>query len=112
MAKKAKKEIKKLKKAVGELQDRNEALAEELADALEAQTEEIRDIKAALDSRPDASENPDGGATSPTEEEPEATEAAEKKAREHGVDLSGIEGSGSEGRILVSDVESAADRSG
>ena len=40
--------------------------------------------------------------------EPEATEAARKKARDLGVDLSGVEGTGSGGRILVRDVTKAA----
>ena len=38
----------------------------------------------------------------------EATEAARKKARELGVDLSGLKGTGSGGRILVRDVTKAA----
>jgi pyruvate/2-oxoglutarate dehydrogenase complex dihydrolipoamide acyltransferase (E2) component len=40
--------------------------------------------------------------------EPEATESARNKARELGVDLSGIEGTGSGGRIIVRDVAKAA----
>src|SRR5215210_4198822 len=40
--------------------------------------------------------------------EPEATEAARNKARELGVDLSGLEGTGSGGRIIVRDVAKAA----
>ena len=40
--------------------------------------------------------------------EPEATEAARKKARTLGVDLSGLQGTGSGGRILVRDVTGAA----
>jgi pyruvate/2-oxoglutarate dehydrogenase complex dihydrolipoamide acyltransferase (E2) component len=40
--------------------------------------------------------------------EPEATEAARNKARELGVDLSSIEGTGSGGRIIVRDVAKAA----
>ena len=47
-----------------------------------------------------------GGAEEPAE--PEATEAARNKARELGVDLSGLEGTGSGGRILVRDVVEAA----
>jgi pyruvate/2-oxoglutarate dehydrogenase complex dihydrolipoamide acyltransferase (E2) component len=39
---------------------------------------------------------------------PEATEAARNKARELGVDLSGLEGTGSGGRIIVRDVVKAA----
>jgi len=42
----------------------------------------------------------------------EATEAAERKAREMGVDLSGVDGTGSRGRILVRDVEKAARNGG
>jgi pyruvate/2-oxoglutarate dehydrogenase complex dihydrolipoamide acyltransferase (E2) component len=45
-----------------------------------------------------------------TSGEPDATEAARNKARELGVDLSGLEGTGSGGRILVRDVVKAAGR--
>ncbi len=41
----------------------------------------------------------------------EATEAAKREAEEHGVDLGEVEGSGVEGRVLVEDVEEAADES-
>ena len=40
--------------------------------------------------------------------EVEATDAAERKAKELDVDLASVEGSGAEGRILVEDVERAA----
>jgi pyruvate/2-oxoglutarate dehydrogenase complex dihydrolipoamide acyltransferase (E2) component len=40
--------------------------------------------------------------------EPEATEAARNKAKDLGVDLSGLEGTGSGGRIIVRDVTKAA----
>ena len=42
------------------------------------------------------------------EEPPNATQAAENKARETGVDLSQVEGSGAQGRITVRDVIGAA----
>jgi len=42
----------------------------------------------------------------------ETTEAAERKAREMGVDLSGVDGSGSGGRILLRDVKKAAKNGG
>ena len=42
-------------------------------------------------------------------EEQEATEAAMRKARELGVDLSGLEGTGAGGRIVVRDVTRAAE---
>ncbi len=41
--------------------------------------------------------------------EVEATEAAERRAEELDVDLSEVEGTGSEGHVLVEDVEDAAD---
>jgi len=44
------------------------------------------------------------------EQEPEATEAAQQKAQELGVDVSEVEGTGSEGRITVKDVQSAANQ--
>jgi pyruvate/2-oxoglutarate dehydrogenase complex dihydrolipoamide acyltransferase (E2) component len=40
--------------------------------------------------------------------EPEATKAARKRAEELGMDLSGLEGTGSGGRIVVRDVTQAA----
>jgi len=46
---------------------------------------------------------PAGGATE-RQGEAEATEAAKRKARELGVDLSGLEGTGAGGRIVVRDV--------
>jgi pyruvate/2-oxoglutarate dehydrogenase complex dihydrolipoamide acyltransferase (E2) component len=51
-------------------------------------------------------------ATPETEEvdarEPQATDAARRKAENLGIDLSQVEGTGSEGRILVRDVQKAA----
>jgi len=44
------------------------------------------------------------------EDEPNATEAARQKAEELGVDLSQVEGSGAECRIIVKDVTSAANQ--
>ena len=44
--------------------------------------------------------------------EVEATDAAERRAEELGVDLSSVEGSGAEGRILVEDVEEEAEEEG
>jgi pyruvate/2-oxoglutarate dehydrogenase complex dihydrolipoamide acyltransferase (E2) component len=49
-------------------------------------------------------ENGGGGET------PNATNAAEQKAEELGVDLSQVKGSGAEGRITVKDVMNAANR--
>ena len=50
---------------------------------------------------------PAGGGTE-ERPEPEVTEAARNKARELGVDLSGVKGTGSGGRIIVRDVVKAA----
>ncbi len=55
----------------------------------------------------DAPGAPAGGATEHTGK-PEATEAARRKARELGVGLSGLEGTGASGRIVVRDVTRAA----
>jgi pyruvate/2-oxoglutarate dehydrogenase complex dihydrolipoamide acyltransferase (E2) component len=59
------------------------------------------------DETADTSAPSDDGATEEPVE-PEATEAARKKARDLGIDLSGVEGTGSDGRILVRDVTKAA----
>lgn len=49
----------------------------------------------------------DGGQEDP-QEEPEVTDAARRRAEELGVDPTGVEGTGSGGRVLVKDVEAAA----
>ena len=41
--------------------------------------------------------------------EPDATEAARRKAEELGIDLSKVEGTGSDGRILLKDIKKAAE---
>jgi pyruvate dehydrogenase E2 component (dihydrolipoamide acetyltransferase) len=51
---------------------------------------------------------PEAGVDAEVPQEPEATEAARNKARDLGVDLSGLEGTGSGGRIIVRDVTKAA----
>ncbi|HLL40661.1 MAG TPA: 50S ribosomal protein L20 [Rubrobacteraceae bacterium] len=52
----------------------------------------------------------ENGASSPSHgDEVDATEAAERRADELDVDLADVEGSGSEGRVLVEDVEEAGD---
>ena len=47
-----------------------------------------------------------------TSAEIEATDAAERRAEELDVDLESVEGSGAEGRVLVEDVEEAAEEEG
>lgn len=51
----------------------------------------------------------EAGQTTETEGEPDATSAAIERAEQLGVDLSGIEGTGSGGRIVVRDVTHAAE---
>jgi pyruvate/2-oxoglutarate dehydrogenase complex dihydrolipoamide acyltransferase (E2) component len=60
-----------------------------------------------VDETGDVSGPPTGGGAE-ERGEPEATEAARNKARELGVDLSGLEGTGSGGRIIVRDVVKGA----
>src|SRR5215204_6821749 len=60
-----------------------------------------------VDETSDVSGPPTGGGAG-ERGEPEATEAARNKARELGVDLSGLEGTGSGGRIIVKDVVKTA----
>src|SRR5215218_2888066 len=60
-----------------------------------------------VDETGDVSGPPTGGGAE-ERGEPEATEAARNKARELGVDLYGLEGTGSGGRIIVKDVVKAA----
>src|SRR5918995_1842442 len=52
--------------------------------------------------------SPPTGEGAEVRREPEATKAARKRAEELGVDLSGLEGTGSGGRIVVRDVTQAA----
>jgi pyruvate/2-oxoglutarate dehydrogenase complex dihydrolipoamide acyltransferase (E2) component len=49
------------------------------------------------------------GEVAENREEPEATEAATRRARDLGVDLSGLEGTGAGGRIVVKDVTRVAE---
>ena len=116
MAKKTDKALKKLRKAVTALEEQNERLTEALVRTREDQAQALREIRALLEERLTAQEaapiestqeghSPDGEA----EEGPEVTEAAQRRAKELGVDLSSVKGTGSGGRVLVKDVEAAAD---
>ena len=115
MAKKADKALKKLKEAVTSLEEQNERLTEMVERTSREQTEALREIRVLLEERLTARDttpaeraqdpSPDGE----NEEEPEATEAARRRAEELGVNLAHVEGTGSGGRILVKDVEAAAD---
>ncbi len=116
MAKKTDKALKKLRKAVTKLEEQNERLAETLEKQTEDQAEALREIRDLLEERQTdrdtASSEPaheDHSPNSEAEEGPEVTEAAERRAKELGVDPSGVKGTGSGGRVLVKDVEAAAD---
>lgn len=128
MGKKTRKAIEKLNESVEKSQKRNAKLLEDQADriieALEEQTESNRELARLLQSylgdsteegerekahsasarNEDQSGNHQGNAT-----EREVTEAAERRAGELGVDLDEVEGTGSGGRVVVSDVEKAAE---
>jgi large subunit ribosomal protein L20 len=80
----------------------------EATEAPEATSDEAPE--ATSDEAPEATSDEAPEATS--DEAPEATEAAERKADELDVDLETVEGTGAEGRILVEDVEEAAEEQG
>ena len=116
MAKKTDKALKNLKKDVAQLRKQNDKLAEMLEKAREDQASAHMELRKLLeehltthDAGPDESAAEDNSPDGEAEEEPEVTEAAERKARDLGVDISSVKGTGSGGRILVKDVEAAAD---
>jgi len=77
------------------------AVVEKARDALDGDSGEKR-------SEPEGRHAQESGAGSPSRgDEVEATGAAERKADELDVNLADVEGSGSEGRVLVEDVEEA-----
>lgn len=127
MGKKTQKAIEELSKSVYKAQKRNAKLLEDQADriteALEEQTESNRELTRLLQSylsysgedgehekaRSVSAQNEDrSGDHQEDTVEREVTEAAERKADELGVDLDEVEGTGSSGRVIVSDVEEAA----
>ena len=116
MAKKTDKALKKLRKAVSELEEQNERLAETLEKRYEDQAEALREIRDLLEEHlttqeagPVESSQEDHSLDGEAEERPEVTEAAQRRAKELGVDTSDVKGTGSGGRVLVKDVEAAAD---
>lgn len=133
MAKKANKALKSLKKDVAKLREQNDKLAETLEKAREDQASAHMELRKLLEehltthdagpdeSAPEADETAaeDSSRDGDNEEVPEAseaereaTEAAKRRAKELGVDLSSVKGTGSGGRILVKDVEATADGEG
>ena len=129
LGKKMRKAIKRLSKNLDEMRVENrelvEGLTERMIEALERQAESNRDLTQTLESylnaldRSESSSRGDAGDSVSSKEdqeqetlneqgEPEATEAAERRAHELGVDLSAVKGTGSGGLVLVKDVEEAA----
>jgi pyruvate/2-oxoglutarate dehydrogenase complex dihydrolipoamide acyltransferase (E2) component len=116
MAKKTSKALKSLKKDVAKLRKQNDKLAETLERAREDQASAHTELRKLLeehltthDAGPDEAAAEDNSPNGESKEEPEATEAAKRRAKELGVDLSSVKGTGSGGRILAKDVEAAAD---
>ena len=85
--------------------DESVAEADESAAEESSRDGESEDEPEATEEEPEATEEQPEA----TEEEPEVTEAAKRRANEFGVDLSSVKGTGSGGRILVKDVEAAAE---
>lgn len=112
MAKKKDKAIKSLKKDVARFEKQNDELAEKLEQTREDQAAELSEIRNLIEERLAAQD------VGPAEQEdnsrdgdegPEVTEAAQRRAKDLNVDLSDVKGTGSRGRVLVRDVEGAAD---
>ncbi len=135
MAKKMDKAVMDLAKELKKLRKENEKLAKAVEKMREDQAESNHKVLALLEERSaaqDAGETEDhphdengGFVTAETaeggdvpeasaeaqqdhREEPEITEAADRRAKELGVDPTGVKGTGSGGRVLVKDVEAAA----
>ncbi len=110
-------DLKKEREEHLEARERIEDLEEELHQLME-QLERQRspsDYRLRGDSPPDAerkeaTEQPAEATTRRTGRNLEATDAAKRKAKELGVDLSRVEGSGANGRIRIKDVLNAATR--
>ena len=112
MAKKKDKALKSLKKDVARLQKQNDKLAEKIEETREDQAAAVDDLRSLIEERLSAKDvgSSDREVTSHDgNEEPEVTEAAQRRAKHLDIDLSNLKGTGSRGRILVKDVEAAAD---
>ena len=111
MAKKKDKALKSLEKGVAKLRKQNDKLAEAIEKAREDQAAAYKELRGLLEERlpvqgPGSVEQDHDSHNG--DEKPETTEAAAQRAGELGVDLSSVQGTGSRGRILVTDVEAAA----
>ncbi len=112
MAKKQKKALKSLEKDVARLRKRNDKLAEAIEKTREDQAAAYQELRNLLEERLPA-RSPGVGQDDSLQDgdsAPEVTPAAARRAGELGVDLSDVQGTGARGRILIADVEAAADR--
>ncbi len=121
--KKLRKENEKLSKAVGRMREDHAEHNRKVLDLIE---ERLAAPDSGADDTEDHSHDENGGfVTAETAEsdgdapessaaqqahgeEPEVTDAAERRAKELGLDPTSVEGTGSGGRVLVKDVEAAA----
>jgi pyruvate/2-oxoglutarate dehydrogenase complex dihydrolipoamide acyltransferase (E2) component len=112
MAKKKDKSLKSLQKDVARLKKRNDKLAEAIEQTREDQAAAHKELRNLIEKRlpvQDTNSGEQEASSRDSGERPEVTEAAERRAGELGIDLSELKGTGSRGRILVTDVEAAAD---
>lgn len=112
MAKKTNKALKSLEKEVAGLRKQNDKLAEAIEKSRENQAAAYKELRSLLEERlavqPAASGDQEAGLRD-GEERPEVTQTGRRRARDLGIDLADVRGSGSRGRILVTDIEAAAD---
>jgi pyruvate/2-oxoglutarate dehydrogenase complex dihydrolipoamide acyltransferase (E2) component len=113
MAKKKNKALKSLEKDVAKLRKRNDKLAKAIEKTQEDQAAAYKELRNLLEERLPAQDSGSAdehkGDSRDGDEKPEATEAAARTAENLGINLSSARGTGARGRILVKDVEAAAD---
>jgi pyruvate/2-oxoglutarate dehydrogenase complex dihydrolipoamide acyltransferase (E2) component len=112
VAKKKNKALKSLEKDVAKLRKRNDKLAKAVEKTQEDQAAAYEELRGLIEERlfaQEAGSSEQEVHSQDGHEEPEVTEAAARRAEELGVDLSSAKGTGARGRILVKDVEAAAD---
>ncbi len=111
VAKKKDKALKSLKKDVERLKKKNDKLAEKLEKTREDQAAALGELRDLIEERlvaQDVAPGEQEAGSRDGDESPEVTKAAERRAKDLDVDLSGVKGTGSRGRVLVKDVEAAA----
>ena len=112
MVKKTNKALKSLEKEVAGLRKQNDKLAEAIEKSREDQAAAYKELRSLLEERlavqPAASGDQEAGLRD-GDERPEVTQTARRRAGELGINLADVRGSGSRGRILITDIEAAAD---